>query len=96
MSYKNIPANVIEAIRKLIKCLEVRGYRVKEAYLFGSYAKGTWLKDSDVDLIIVSRDFEGIPFTKRLDIMNEIIWEEDIEPHIEVLPYTPREFKDKV
>jgi len=64
--------------------------------LFGSYAKGTWIEDSDIDLIIVSDDFKNIPFTKRLDIVNSVVWEEGIEPYIEALPYTTEEFKVKI
>ncbi|RLE74133.1 MAG: nucleotidyltransferase domain-containing protein, partial [Thermoprotei archaeon] len=30
-----------------------------EAYLFGSYARGDWLHDSDLDIVVVSRAFEG-------------------------------------
>lgn len=61
MRSRDIPRNVIEAIRKFVEGLEERGIRVEHVYLYGSYARGTWLKTSDVDLIIVSRDFEGDP-----------------------------------
>ena len=46
--------------------------RVEEAYLFGSYARGTWIKTSDVDLVVVSPDFRGMPYLERLDLINEI------------------------
>lgn len=95
-SYQDIPSNVINAIRKLVGKLEEKGIHVEKVYLFGSYARGDWLTTSDVDLVIVSKDFEGIPFNKRLDIINEIIWEERIKPYIEALPYTPKELEKKV
>lgn len=34
--------------------------RVKDIYLFGSYANGVATDESDIDLAIVSDDFEGI------------------------------------
>ncbi len=95
-SCQNIPGNVVNAIRRLVEKLEEKGIRVGRAYLFGSYARGDWLKNSDIDLVIVSRSFEKIPFNKRLDIVNEIIWEERIKPYIEVLPYTPKELEEKI
>ena len=93
---QNIPDKIIKAIQKLVEKLEERGYRVEKVYLYGSYARGDWLKTSDIDIIIVSRDFEKTPFTKRLDIINKIIWEEKIEPYIEALPYTPQELEEKL
>ncbi|MCD6488149.1 MAG: nucleotidyltransferase domain-containing protein [Desulfurococcales archaeon] len=91
----NIPDNVIRAVRKFIEGLEKRGYSVKCVYLFGSYAKGTWISDSDIDLIVVSDGFKDIPFSKRLDIVNDIVWKENIEPYIEALPYTLEELENK-
>ena len=40
-------------------------YRVDRAILFGSYAKGTQREDSDIDLIIISPDFRGVPKLER-------------------------------
>ncbi len=68
-----------------------RRIRVDEAYIFGSYVKGTWIKGIDIDLVLISRDFEGIPFVKRLDMVNEIQWRAGIRPFIEVIPLTPAE-----
>lgn len=58
--------------------------------LFGSRACGEHLTTSDVDLIVVSPDFAGIPFLKRI---REVValWGSDLE----VLPYTPEEFARK-
>lgn len=33
--------------------------KVKQIYLYGSYAKGTYSPDSDIDVAIVSDDFSG-------------------------------------
>ena len=96
MRYRDIPDNIIEVVRRFIHGLEKRGYHIEHVYLFGSYAKGTWIKTSDIDLVIVSSDFKNILFSKRLDIVNKIIWEEDIEPYIEALPYTPGELEAKI
>lgn len=67
-------------------------YRLERAILFGSRARGDYLKDSDYDVILVSRDFAGIPFTDRVSLMYKY-WarEEPIEP----LCYTPEELNEK-
>ncbi len=92
---RDIPTRVLNNIRKLISELS-RRFRIVEVYLFGSYAKGTWIKTSDVDLIIVSPDFEGVPYLKRLDIIYKIEWDLGITPFIEVIPLTPDEFKRRI
>ncbi len=93
---ERIPDNVIKAVRRLIECLLENGFHIEKIFLFGSYAKGTWLKTSDIDLVIVSSDFQNIPFKERLDLINKIVFKENIIPYIEVLPYTPDEFSRKI
>jgi predicted nucleotidyltransferase len=39
------------------------------AYLYGSYAKGTAHKDSDVDICLFSKSFEG---ASRIDVLTEM------------------------
>jgi predicted nucleotidyltransferase len=94
---KITPREVVEAVRKLMKELsEEEGITIGRAYLFGSYAKGSWLRTSDVDLVIVSRGFEGMPFIKRLDLVNRVQWRAGIRPFIEAIPLTPDELKERV
>ena len=85
----------LRAVRSLLELLPSR-VGVSEAYLFGSYAKGTWLKTSDVDLVVVSPDFEGMPYLKRLDLVNELQWKARIRPLVEVIPLTPGEFAERL
>jgi len=58
--------------------------------LFGSRARGDHLKDSDVDLILVSDDFGGIPFPERPGKVYRF-WERGLP--LEVLCYTRDEFR---
>ncbi|MCS7143454.1 MAG: nucleotidyltransferase domain-containing protein [Archaeoglobaceae archaeon] len=70
--------------------LEKIGFKVSSIYLFGSYAKGDWLKTSDIDLAVVSDDFRSLKFLERLDIVNKIIWDKRIG-NVEILPLTREE-----
>ena len=92
---RNALEEVIKVVKQFIKLLSLR-IKVSGVYIFGSYVRGTWLRSSDIDLIIISPDFEGIPFLKRLDIVNEIQWKAGIRPYIEVIPLTPSEFARKI
>jgi predicted nucleotidyltransferase len=52
------------AIEEFIRLLE-KGLRLEVVILFGSHARGTAYEDSDIDLAVISPDFEGIPLARR-------------------------------
>ena len=55
---------------------------VEQVYLFGSYAKGTPGKYSDIDLAIVSKDFEGVRFFDRKRLLKYLVkTNTDVELH---------------
>lgn len=64
-----VPRELLRILREFaVKAREVLGD--VEIYLFGSYAKCTWLEDSDVDLIVrkllpKNKGFEILTFTRR-------------------------------
>jgi predicted nucleotidyltransferase len=88
------PPEILEIVSRLLSALESAGFRVAEAYLFGSYARGDWLKSSDVDLVVVSPDFAGIRWLDRLDLVARLQVRLGLEKWVEVLPYTPEEFEE--
>ena len=67
-----------------------QGITVKKAILTGSWATGTYLEDSDVDLIIVSDDFSKMPISKRLNYLQKK-WTNKIP--LEAFGYTVDEFR---
>lgn len=79
------------AIESYLKRLGKK-FKIEKSILFGSRARGDYLDNSDVDLIVVSKDFLGINFRKR---MAEAIedWNQDLD--LEVICYTPKEFEKK-
>jgi len=62
-------------------------------YLFGSRARGDARPDSDIDLIIVSSAFSGMPPWKRWEVLGDAL-SEVFEP-IEVRAYSPEEFDSR-
>ncbi len=54
---KNLPLAISSYIWGYLTTLEKQGVPIKNAYLFGSWAKGTEHKDSDIDIAIISPSF---------------------------------------
>ena len=79
---------------RLLGALEEAGYRVVEAYLFGSYARGDWVDTSDVDLVIVSPHFSEMRMLERLDLIARLQLRLNLGRWVEALPYTPEEFEE--
>jgi hypothetical protein len=68
------------------------GIRPKEIILYGSYAEGTARDDSDIDLIVVSNDFERMNVRERLELLG-LAAGRVFEP-IEALGYTEAEIEE--
>lgn len=62
--------------------------RVREAWLFGSAARGDFRPDSDLDLALVMETKES--FVRRAFQFEDLF---DIYPRLDILVYTPAEFE---
>ncbi|MCX7788569.1 MAG: nucleotidyltransferase domain-containing protein [Spirochaetes bacterium] len=61
--------------------------RVKECYVFGSFARNELHSESDIDLILVADT--SLPFPERGLLFSDL---RDRVPSLEILVYTPEEF----
>jgi predicted nucleotidyltransferase len=89
VSMDQIPYRVTLIIKRFIDELEKNNIPIKEAILFGSYAKGNYHDWSDVDLALVSDAFEGERFHDR-NMIRRIKLEISLD--LEPLPYRPEDF----
>ena len=80
--------NLIKQLKEFKKNLQKK-IKINKIFLFGSRVKGKLRKDSDVDLIIVSDDFNGKNFRNRALGFYEY-W--DLDYAVDFLCYTNREF----
>jgi len=68
---------------------------LNKVVIFGSYAKQTQRPDSDIDLIIVSRDFRGKDLFERVKLMsgvhNDLV--DQINKPFDILYYSDQEWK---
>lgn len=62
--------------------------------LFGSRARGTGRSDSDVDIAIVSPDFEGMSFVERQSLVRPLVREALGVVPLDAVCYTPEEFEE--
>ena len=82
---------VLKIIAEFKKVLQKNGTKVDRLILFGSYADGHPHEGSDIDLVVISQDFENKDFWERIEILTEAICEV-FEP-IEAIPMTPSEWE---
>lgn len=85
-----IPAQIIELVKKFVDEASKDNINISEAILFGSYAKGTYHDLSDIDIAVVSNDFDGVSFYDSQKLQDAMLRTSiDIETH----PYRPEQFK---
>ncbi|MGA2297181.1 MAG: nucleotidyltransferase domain-containing protein [FCB group bacterium] len=84
-----VPDNIVELIKKFVERARKDNIRITEALLFGSYAKGTNNEWSDIDVAVVSPDFEGSWLFDNKKIQDaKLETSFDLETH----PYRPEDF----
>jgi len=66
---------VLDIISRFSKAIESRGIRINKLILFGSYATGRYRQDSDIDIVVISRDFDDKDYWERIDILSSAIYQ---------------------
>lgn len=77
---------IVERFKQELKKL---GINVEKIILYGSYARGNPWEYSDIDLIVISDDFQNLNLRERLEILG-LAAGRVFEP-IEALGYTSKE-----
>lgn len=90
------------AKRKFIRTISIlkdltrqKGIDVDKIVVFGSYARGEEKKGSDIDIIIVSRNFEGKDIFERVEIASGLhreLVEKTMMP-ADIMYYSPTEWE---
>ena len=80
MAQRTISRDILNSINEYIEEIK-KHYNVTDIILFGSYAKGTENEDSDIDIAVVSDDFDDV--YDCMAILMGLTWDIDarIEPH---------------
>ncbi len=93
MAKKTISKNVIREINNYIAALKADKLPIKKVVLFGSLAKGTGRKWSDIDLCVVSPKFKNA--WEALDYLWSKREINDVRYVIEPVGFSPKDFNDK-
>ncbi|MCX6224718.1 MAG: nucleotidyltransferase domain-containing protein [Bacteroidia bacterium] len=80
--------SAIEIGRKYLLLLLQNYYPVKQMFLYGSYARGNYHQDSDIDLAIIMTELPD-PFQTQVNLL-KLTWNFDtrVEPH----PFDVKDF----
>jgi len=84
-----IPVEIKNKINKYLNELKKNKIPIKEAILFGSYARGTQKERSDIDIALVSEIFSGNRIEDKDKICHITI---SVSSEIEVIPFSPKDF----
>lgn len=87
-----IPIEIKESIDLYLKELSANNFHIQKAFLFGSYANGKQTKWSDIDITLISKDFEGNRFLDKDKIRSIKL---KVNSSISPLPYTPEDFDEE-
>ncbi|MCD6493471.1 MAG: nucleotidyltransferase domain-containing protein [Archaeoglobaceae archaeon] len=87
MGRKDVDLNKVERFLKKIS----RKYGIKKAVIFGSSVKGEFREDGDIDLIVISDEFEGVSPLKR-PVKLYLEW--DLDYPVDFICYTTKEFEE--
>lgn len=88
MAKRNVDVKILRSVEEYIKKIS-KYYNIQEVYLFGSYAKGTNHKDSDIDIAIIINS-ESNAFDLMVELM---MLTQDIDLRIEPHPIKVKDFE---
>lgn len=73
---------IMEIVQKYVEKV-CENYQIEAIILFGSYAKGTWHEDSDIDIAIITDDIKNNIFDEELNLVKlRRKIDTRIEPHL--------------
>ena len=84
-----LPVRIKNIIESYLTALNQNNIPIKEAILFGSYARGAQREFSDIDIALVSDIFKGDRIDDKDKIRNITL---SISSEIEVIPFSPEDF----
>lgn len=80
----------------LTELLEQKGISIYKIVIFGSFAKGLSKEDSDIDIIIVSRDFRNKSIFERVELtvgINRELVKKTMKP-FDIMYYSDEEWEE--
>jgi predicted nucleotidyltransferase len=92
-----VKKRVEKAITFLGRSLKQKGLHIDKIILFGSHARGVVTKESDIDIVIVSKDFRNKDIFERVNLTMEaeVATIKKFMIPFDIITMTPEEIKSK-
>jgi len=91
---KKIPLEKIKRnVKEYVRLLETDGFVIEKVILYGSYAKGTYHKGSDIDICLISKKF-GKDFHQEGKYLFRKLWQLK-NANLGPVGYSPKDFYKK-
>ncbi len=89
-------ATVRQAAELISNFLKDRNITVDKIIIFGSYAKGNYTKDSDLDIAVISRDFNEKDVFQRAEMLKGLKWAlvEKFELAFDIVPLSLKQWQE--
>jgi len=84
-----IPNPIRAIVNEFIKQLNNHELTITQAFVFGSYARGSQSEWSDIDVALISDKFEGIRFNDHCKVTPFIL---KVDTRLEAHPFRPEDF----
>ena len=84
-----VPNHIIAIVERYLAAVEQHGIHLQQVILFGSYANGRYTEWSDIDVALVSDDFQGIRFYDREKLSQPTL---QVDARIDPMPYQTKDF----
>ena len=84
---------LLKILSRFKQALENENIHVQKMVLYGSWAKKSQREDSDIDVVVISKDFENKKYWERIDLLSNAIY--DVFAPIEAVAFTPNEWNKK-
>jgi len=89
-------ARVIEAAELINNFLKDRNITVDRIIIFGSYAKDNYTKDSDIDIAVISPDFNEKDVFQKAEMLKGLKWTlvEKFEVAFDIVPVSLKQWQE--
>jgi len=91
-----VEARVRQAAELIKNFLKDRNIAVDKIVIFGSYTKGNYTKDSDLDIAVISQDFNGKDVFQKAEMLKGLKWTlvEKFELSFDIVPVSLKQWQE--
>ena len=85
-----VKKKIRNTLKKFKRLLESDGLSVDKLLLYGSYARGTARKDSDIDVCVISKSFGKNRLNEKFYLLHKA---PKIDPRIEPVAFSTKDYR---